>query len=83
MSSEDKPLLGSYTTAILIPDDKLNCKKRSLSYEQHKLSDIVQGWGKLYVKSKSFSPLTVVEPLHIFLSGNVSCGKSSLMEVMH
>ena len=82
MLLEDTPFIGSYTTPILIPDDKLNCKKRSLSYEQHKLSDIVQGWAKRYVKSKSFSPLTVVEPLHIFLSGDAGCDKSFLMKVM-
>ena len=39
---EDTPFIGSYSTPILIPDDKLNCKIRSLSNEQRKLFDIVQ-----------------------------------------
>ena len=47
-----EPFIESYTTPALIPDDDVNCKKRSLNYEQRKIFDIVQGWAKRYVKSK-------------------------------
>ena len=59
MLLEDIPFIGSYCTSVLIPDDELNCKIRSLNNEQRKLFNIVQGWAKCYVKSKSFSPNSV------------------------
>ena len=80
---EETPFIGNYSTPILIPDDELNCKIRSLNYEQRKLFDIVQGWVKRYAKSKSFSLLTVPEQLHILLTSDASCGKSFLMKVMY
>ena len=80
---EETPFIGNYSTPILIPDDELNCKIRSLNYEQHKLFDIVQGWAKRYAKSKSFSLLTVPEQLHILLTSDAGCGKSFLMKVMY
>ena len=76
MLLEETPFIGNYSTPILIPDDELNCKIRSLNYEQRKLFDIVQGWAKHYVKSKSFS-------LHILLTSDAGCGKSFLMKVMY
>ena len=80
---DDTLFIGSYSTPILIPDDELNCKMMSLNYEQRKLFDIVQGWEKRCVKSKSFSQLTVVEPLYIFLTDDAGCGKSFLMKVIY
>ena len=80
---EDTPFIGHYSTPTLISDDELSCKIRSLNYEQCKLFDIIQDWAKHYVKSKSFSLLTVVEPLHILLAGGECCGKSFLMKVMY
>ena len=83
MLLEDTPIIASYTTPTLIPDDELNCKIRFFSYEQNKLFDTVQGWEKCYVKSKSFSPLTVVDILHNFLTGAPGCGKPFSMKVMY
>ena len=80
----DAPFIGSYNAPILIPDDELNCKIRSLIYEQRKLFDSAQGSAKCYVKCKSFSPLAVVEPLRIFLTVDAGCcGASFLMQVMY
>ena len=52
MLLEDTPFIRNYSTPAVIRDDELNCKIRSLNYEQSKLFDIDQGWAKRYVKSK-------------------------------
>ena len=83
MLLEDTTFIGSYTAATFFPDGELNCKIRLLNYEQHKSFDIVQSWAKRYVKSKSCSPLTVAEPLHIILTGDAGCGESLLMKVIY
>ena len=79
---EDPPFIGSYTTPTLISDVELDCKMRSLNYEQCKPFNIVHGWAKHYVKSKSFSSLKLVEPLYFVLTGDADCGKSFFMKVI-
>ena len=43
----------SYTPLVLIPDNEVNSKIRSLNRKQRELFDMVQSWAKKSIKLKS------------------------------
>ena len=57
-----------------MPDAKI----RSPNEKQRQLFNILQSWAKQHVKNKSVSYPSIIEPLPIFLTGIVGCGKSYL-----
>ena len=76
--------IGSYTTPPLISDDELNFKNEVFQLWATQVIWHFSRLGEtLCLKKKLFSPLAVVEPLHIFLTRDVGCGKSVLMKVMY
>ena len=71
------------TRPVLIQDEELNSKIRSLNDKQRKCFDLIHGWAKKYVKKIcSLAPIPI-EPLHIFLTGNVGCRKSFLTKFLY
>ena len=71
-SSLDIP---SYTAPVLIPDNQINSKIRSLNRKQCELFDMVESWAKKSIKTKSVPDAQPLEPSHIFLTCNAGCGK--------
>ena len=69
--------IPSYTTPVLIPDNQINSKIRSLNRKQCELFDMVESWAKKSIKTKSMPDAEPLEPLHIFLTANPGCGKSN------
>ena len=68
---------------VLIRDEELNSKIRSLNDRQKFFFDLVHYWAKKSVKNLSSLAPTAIEPLHIFLTGYAGCGKSFLTEVLY
>ena len=66
-----------------MPDSELNTKIRSPNENQQQLFNILQSWAQQQVKNKSVSYLSIIESLHIFLTGDADCGKSFLMKVIY
>ena len=62
---------------------ELDAMIRSLNEKQRQLFNILQSWAKERVKNKPVLYRLIIEPLHIFLTGNAGCGKSFLMKVIH
>ena len=75
--------IPSYTAPVLIPDNEISSKIRSLNRKQRELFDMLQTWAKKSIKIILMSDAQPLEPLHIFLTGNAGCGKSFLMKVLH
>ena len=73
-SSLDIP---SYTAPILIPENQINSKIRSLNQKQCELFGMVESWAKKSIKTRSMPDAQPLEPSHIFLTGNAGCGKSN------
>ena len=69
--------IPSYTAPVLIPDNQINSKIRSLNRKQCELFDMVESWAKKSIKTKSMPDAEPLEPLHIFLTANPGCGKSN------
>jgi len=63
---DDTPPLPAYTAPVVMPDDELNSKIRSLNKNQRKLFNKVQSWAKRSIKNKSVSSPSPIDPLHIF-----------------
>ena len=55
----------------------------SLNQKQREVFDIVHDWAKRSVKNLSSKSTCVIEPLHIFVTGNAGCGKSFLTKVLY
>ena len=70
------------TRSILIQDEELNSKIRSLNEKQREIFNLVHDWSKKCVKNLSSSAPAPVDPLHIFLTGNAGCGKSFLVKLL-
>ena len=68
---------------VLIQDEGLNSKIRSLNDKQRKIFDMVHGWAKKSVKKFPSLTPTAIDPPHIFLTGNAGCGKSFLTKVLY
>ena len=83
MLFEESSLLPSYTAPILMSDNELNSKIQLLNQKQRKLFNKVQSWTKKYVQNKWRADPLEHEALRIFLTGNASCGKSFLIEVIY
>lgn len=72
----DEAVDMSRADPILLSDDELNCKIRSLNYDQRKIFDVIYNWAVNKLKYlNTLSPINIA-PLHIFLTGNAGCGKS-------
>ena len=54
------------TRPVLIQDEELNSKIRTLNDKQRKFFEIIHGWAKKSVKNLSSLAPTAIEPLHIF-----------------
>ena len=68
---------------ILIPDEELNRKVELLNQKQRHVFDIVHDWARRHIKNlPSLSPV-FIDPLHVFSTGNVGCGKSSLTKLLY
>ena len=65
--------LPTYTVLDLIPDNELKVKIRSLNLKQQPLFNILQSWVKQYVKKKFFTFYSIIEHIHIFLTGDAIC----------
>ena len=61
----------------------MNTKIQSLSQKQREVFDIVHEWAKHSVKNLSSVSTSVIETLHIFVTGNAGCGKSFLTKVLY
>ena len=71
------------TRPVLIQDEELNSKIRSLNDKQRKSFDLAHGWAKKSLNNLSSLAPTAIDPLHIFLTGNAGCGKSFLTKVLY
>ena len=71
------------TRPVLIQDEELNLKIRSLSNKQRKFFDLVHGWTKRSVKKLSSLATTAIDPRHIFIKGSASCRNSFLTKVIY
>ena len=80
---EESSSLPNETVPDLMPDSELNTKIRSPNENRQQLFNILQSWAKQQVKNKSLSYLSIIESLHIFLTGDADCGKSFLMKVIY
>lgn len=79
----DEAVDMSRADPILLSDDELNCKIRSLNYDQRKIFDVIYNWAVNKLKYlNTLSPINIA-PLHIFLTGNAGCGKSFLTRVIY
>lgn len=54
-----------------------------LNERQMQIFEIVHKWGKKYVKNLNCSKTCVIQPIHIFLTGNGGCGKSHLVQTIN
>jgi len=68
---------------VLASDDDINSSIRSLNLKQRFVFNIIHGWSRRYIKNMNSVLPVVVEPLHIFLTGNAGCGKSFLTKVVY
>ena len=75
--------LPTYAVQVLMPDNELNPKIRSLNEKKRQVFNIVQSWAKPYIKSKPVSYQSNIEPSHSCLTGDKRCGKSLLMKVIY
>ena len=73
----------SYTAPVLIPDSEINSKVRSLDQKQRELFGMAQSWAKKSIKTKLIPDAQLLEPLHIFLTGNAGCGKWFQVKVLY
>ena len=71
------------TRPVLIQDEELNSKIRSLNDKQRKSFDLAHGWAKKSLNNLSSLAPTAIDPLHTFLTGNAGCGKSFLTKVLY
>ena len=72
------------TKPVLIPDEELNSKMRSLNDTQRNFFDLVHGWAKKKTeKNLSSSTPTGIDRLHIFLTGNAVCRKRFLTKALY
>ena len=69
--------------SIFISDYELNTNVQSLKKKQRKVFDVVHDCEKRSVKNSSSVLTCVIEPFHIFLTGNSGCGKSFLTKVLY
>ena len=63
---------------LVISDDELNAKIRSLNQRQRECFDIVYNWGKNFIKQLSTVSQDIVHPLHIFIT-KVVLGQENLI----
>ena len=69
--------------SILLPDDEINARVRSLNQQQREVFDVIHKWGRDFVKNLSSKVARNIEPFHIFLTGGGGVGKSLLLTTIY
>ncbi|XP_066912801.1 uncharacterized protein [Clytia hemisphaerica] len=69
--------------SILLPDNEINTRIRSLNPQQREVFDVIHKWGRNFVKNLSSKDPKIVEPFHIFLTGGGGVGKSHLLTTIY
>ncbi|XP_066925712.1 uncharacterized protein [Clytia hemisphaerica] len=69
--------------SILLPDNEVNARIRSLNHQQREVFDVVHKWGRDFVKNLSSKVPKCIEPFHIFLTGGGGVGKSHLLTTIY
>ncbi|XP_066928370.1 uncharacterized protein [Clytia hemisphaerica] len=69
--------------SILLPDNEINTRIRSLNPQQREIFDVIHKWGRNFVKNLSSKDPKIVEPFHIFLTGGGGVGKSHLLTTIY
>uniref|UniRef100_A0A7M5V9S6 ATP-dependent DNA helicase n=2 Tax=Clytia hemisphaerica TaxID=252671 RepID=A0A7M5V9S6_9CNID len=69
--------------SILLPDNEINVRIRSLNHQQREVFDIVHKWGRDFVKNLSSKVPRNIEPFRIFLTGGGGVGKSHLLTTIY
>ena len=67
---------------VILSDDELNVKIRSLNKAQREYFEIVCNWAKRFIKNLSAVTKIEIEPLYIFLTGGAGTGKSHLVKTI-
>ena len=75
--------IPSSTTPIVMTDDDLNSKIRSLNQRQREYFEVIYNWAKSFVKNLSSDATIQIDPLHIFLTGGAGTGKSHLIKTIY
>ncbi|XP_066915086.1 uncharacterized protein [Clytia hemisphaerica] len=69
--------------SILLPDNEINARIRSLNHQQREVFDVIHKWGRDFIKNMSTKCPKNKEPFHIFLTGGGGVGKSHLLTTIY
>ena len=67
---------------IVVADDELFEKIRSLNKKQRQIFDVVYSWTKTFVKYRNSRKLKDLNNFYMFLTGEGGCGKSHLLKTV-
>ncbi|XP_066926174.1 uncharacterized protein [Clytia hemisphaerica] len=69
--------------SILLPDNEINARIRSLNHQQREVFDVIHKWGRDFIKNLSSKVPRNIAPFHIFLTGGGGVGKSHLLTTIY
>ena len=83
LNDDDATLPYINTAPIIMPDDELNTKIRSLNRKQREYFEFIYNWTKSYVKNMSAFSKVEIKLLYIVLTGGAGTGKSHLIKTIY